>query len=426
MDIAKFSLGVMLHCAILVLAPPVLADVPKVKDADARKVLQIAGGSKSQAVLLKQFKVTLTDGEPAGAAFTGRWCDPRGVLPWSTNNFANISGRAVKAFREELDKAGYTVAGDPNDLFSDTSAVKADLELGALVTDLVVTHCQVSNSGAIGGVYMKVKWQVYSPLAKQVVFQAITEGSSQNLNLDKQDVYRPSDRLIDAFRLATDNLLAEQGFHDLVLGSSQQQAATPATEAHYELSRLPLVAGGAAKNVGAMRSSVATVFSSVGTGSGFFISTNGYLVTNQHVVGDSKYVKIKLLTGRELVGEVLVTKRIRDVALIKTEPIEITALPTRDGEPNVGDDVYVLGSPLGEKFQGTLTKGVLGGYREFDGIRYLQSDVAVLPGNSGGPLLDNAGAVVGIARLGGGTQGGNLNLFIPIGEALNQLGVELK
>jgi serine protease Do len=424
MDIARFSLRVILHCAILVLAAPVLADMPKVKDAEVRTVIQLASGSKSQTVLLRQFKVALADGEPAGAAFTGRWCQPLGVLAWTTNNFGNLSPRAVKVFREELSKVGYTVAGDPNELFSDTSDIKADLEVGALVTDLVVTHCHESDGAALGGVFMKVKWEVYSPLAKQVVFQVITEGSSQNL--DKADVYRPSDRLMNAFRLATDNLLAEQGFHDLLVASAQQQAATPSTEPRYELTRLPFVTGGVAKNVGALRSSVTTVYSAVGTGSGFFISTNGYLITNQHVVGDSKYVKIKLLTGRELVGEVLVTKRIRDVALIKTEPIEITALAVRDGDPNVGDDVYVLGSPFGEKFQGTLTKGVLSGYRELDGIRYLQSDVAVLPGNSGGPLIDNAGAVVGIARIGGGTQGGNLNLFIPIGEALNQLSVELK
>lgn len=380
---------------------------------------------QSPAIALRQFKVALAEGEQIGASFAGRWCEPNGILQWTTaGNFGKLGPRADKVFREELTKAGYSVAGDPSEMFSDASASKVDLEIGALITDLVVTHCQVTSAGALGGVFMKVKWQVYSPLARQVVFQTITEGSSQNL--DKPDLNRQSDRLINAFRLATDNLLAEQGFHDLVVGSAQQQVAAATTEPRYELARLQLLPGGLAKNVEVLRGSVSTVSTATASGSGFFISTDGYLITNQHVVGNSKYVKVKLLTGRELVGEVLISRRIRDVALIKTEPVEVTALTARNGEPNVGDDVYVVGSPLGEKFEGTLTKGVLSGFREFDGIRYLQSDVSVLPGSSGSPLLDSSGAVVGIARMGGGTPGGNLNLFIPIGDALNQLGIKFK
>jgi len=424
MRTAKLCFCVALLCVASLFAVPVLGDLPKVKDAAVRPVIRVDSGGKLQVLTLRQFKVALAEGEPAGATFAGRWCEPRGVLAWTTNNFGNLNPRAVKTFREELTKVGYKVAGDPNELFSDSSTVKVDLEVGGLVTDLVVTHCQQSASEALGGAFLKVKWQVYSPSAKAVVFQVITEGSSQNL--DKPDLYRPSDRLINAFRMATDNLLAEQGFRDLVVGNATPQESAAPTAPRYILTRLQVPPGGLAKNVEALRGSVATVYSMAGTGSGFFIGTDGYLITNQHVVGDSRYVKVKLLTGRELVGEVLISKQIRDVALIKTEPLEGTALSVRDSEPGIGAEVYALGSPFGETFQGTITKGVLSGYREIEGIRYLQSDVTVLPGNSGGPLLDEAGAVVGMARLRGGAVGGNLNLFIPIGEALNELGIQFK
>jgi S1-C subfamily serine protease len=173
-----------------------------------------------------------------------------------------------------------------------------------------------------------------------------------------------------------------------------------------------------------LRAAVVTINNGKGTGSGFFVSPDGYLITNQHVVGDVTFVKVKIATGRELVGEVLKSDAKRDVALIKTEPIGAATLGIRTTEANVGDEVYVIGSPLGERFSGTLTRGILSGYRTLNEQRFLQSDAAILPGNSGGPLLDASGKVVGITKA--GTFVGNLNLFIPIGEAITALSLEVK
>ena len=136
-------------------------------------------------------------------------------------------------------------------------------------------------------------------------------------------------------------------------------------------------------------------------------------------------LKVKLATGRELVGEVLQTNARRDVALVKTESAGAEPLAIRATEPNIGEDVYAIGSPYGERFSGTLTRGVLSGHRTLDTLRFLQSDVAVLPGNSGGPLLDADGRVVGIAVRALDAGRANLNLFIPIQEALDVLAVDI-
>ena len=120
------------------------------------------------------------------------------------------------------------------------------------------------------------------------------------------------------------------------------------------------------------------------------------------------------------------TDKTRDVALVKTEPIAVQPIGLRSSEPNIGEEVYVLGSPLGDKFNATLTKGILSGYRTFEDKRYLQSDVAILPGNSRGPLMDAKGSVVGITVSGLGAKGmAGMNFFIPISDALAKLGVEL-
>ena len=86
-----------------------------------------------------------------------------------------------------------------------------------------------------------------------------------------------------------------------------------------------------------------TIETAAGSGSGFYIDR--YLLTNQHVVGDSKFVKVRTATGRELPGEVLRVDARRDVALLKTESTPFDPLAIRTGETHVGEDVYAVGSP---------------------------------------------------------------------------------
>ena len=95
--------------------------------------------------------------------------------------------------------------------------------------------------------------------------------------------------------------------------------------------------------------SVAVVFAGDGSGSGFLISDDGLLLTNQHVVGGSKYVNVKWSDGTESLGEVLRVDRPRDVALVKTDAKGRIPLALRTDTPNQGETVYAIGSPLGHK-----------------------------------------------------------------------------
>ena len=147
-----------------------------------------------------------------------------------------------------------------------------------------------------------------------------------------------------------------------------------------------------------------------------------HLLTNQHVVGDAKFVKVRLAAGRELLGEVLRSASLRDVALVKTDSVALAPLEMAVGEPRAGDDIYVFGSPLGDAYSSSVTRGIVSGMREVDRQRWVQSDVRVLPGSSGGPLVAGSGAVIGIAARGIA----GLNLFIPIAEALSALQIEFR
>jgi S1-C subfamily serine protease len=114
------------------------------------------------------------------------------------------------------------------------------------------------------------------------------------------------------------------------------------------------------------------------------------------------------------------------VALIKTQKTPFDPLGLRLTDPMVGDEVFAIGSPLGDQFNGTFTRGVLSGFRDSGNNRFLQSDVSITHGSSGGPLVDANGTVVGIAVGLAAVRGGNMNFFIPIADALARLGIEIK
>lgn len=136
-------------------------------------------------------------------------------------------------------------------------------------------------------------------------------------------------------------------------------------------------------------------------------------------------MKVRWPDGVETLGKVLRRDRGRDVALIQADPRGRTPLNLRRGGLQTGETVYAVGTPLSSQFQGTVTKGVVSANRVYNGFAYIQSDVSVNPGNSGGPLLDENGAVIGVtvAAIRPADQPTGINLFIPIGEALDFLNV---
>ncbi|MET0376556.1 MAG: trypsin-like peptidase domain-containing protein [Rhizorhabdus sp.] len=171
--------------------------------------------------------------------------------------------------------------------------------------------------------------------------------------------------------------------------------------------------------------STAVIFANSGEGSGFLISHDGYMLTNHHVVGGAQLVKVRWSDGTEVLGEVLRSDKPRDVALIKTDPKGRKPLALRGTPVAIGEDVYAIGAPTGRKFQNTVTKGIVSAMRLYKGHNFIQSDVGVTHGNSGGPIIDSKGHVVGLTDL-GFDEAPMVNLFIPIAEAQSFLGLQQK
>lgn len=136
------------------------------------------------------------------------------------------------------------------------------------------------------------------------------------------------------------------------------------------------------------------------TGTGFFVSDRGHLLTNFHVIEDADELSVVLSDGRTLPAEMLKADPANDIALIK---VDASVPPLAFGQPAAvrkGDEITALGYPLIE-IQGQEVKATFGRINAVTGaggdIRYFQIDAPIQPGNSGGPLLDAQGRVIGIA-----------------------------
>src|SRR2546427_9711991 len=143
-----------------------------------------------------------------------------------------------------------------------------------------------------------------------------------------------------------------------------------------------------------------------GSGSGFIVSQDGYILTNNHVVQGADRVTVRLLDNREFSAKTVGTDPSTDVAVIT---IQTTGLPTvRLGDADstkIGNWVLAIGNPLGEAFTFTVTAGIVSakgrGLQGLNSSRYaiqdfIQTDAAINPGNSGGPLVNVRGEVIGI------------------------------
>jgi S1-C subfamily serine protease len=165
-------------------------------------------------------------------------------------------------------------------------------------------------------------------------------------------------------------------------------------------------------------SAVVEIQSGNATGTGFVIDSKGHVVTNQHVVDDAETVQVAFAEGGEEQARVVATDRSTDLAVLQVDldghgvdPVELD----RSASVKVGDQVYAIGSPFG--LERSLTAGIVSavgrqiqspnGFTIDDAI---QTDAPVNQGNSGGPLLDAAGAVIGVVSQIASETGGNVGI----------------
>jgi serine protease Do len=152
------------------------------------------------------------------------------------------------------------------------------------------------------------------------------------------------------------------------------------------------------------------------SGSGFLIRQDGYLITNEHVVADADLIQVKLADGRRFTGRLVGKDERVDLALVKIEATGVPVAPLGDSNRlRVGEFVLALGHPFG--LEQTVSFGIVSRKGmplqvASPGFDFIQTDAAVNPGNSGGPLVNMAGEVVGINSM--AARNGTIGFAIPV------------
>ncbi len=149
-----------------------------------------------------------------------------------------------------------------------------------------------------------------------------------------------------------------------------------------------------------------------GVGSGVIANENGYIITNHHVVGDAEEINVYFSDGREAKGETLWSDESLDLAIVKVDLNNLPVATLGDSdEVKIGQKAIAIGNPLGLDFQRTLTQGVISGLDRTLTVQdsnssvpttmenLIQTDAAINNGNSGGPLINRSGEVIGINTL---------------------------
>lgn len=360
------------------------------------------------------------------------WSSSRAFIGGNDDEFSQY-------FYDALTLRGYNVVGDPKQVFDrQEELTRARYLIAADIKNIKANICRVydfwngSPKGTANGeVWVEVEWTVYSPLEKKSLFQVTTSGYQKSVQ-ERSDAF--ATLLFEAFAGAAEELSTDKDFYKLVSGRRVQDhlIKTQAVGEEIVIKKVDNYFTLFSENPSRVTDSAVTIRTAYGHGSGFIITEDGYILTNNHVVGKSEDVAIVFSNGFELQGKVIRRNSVRDISLVKVDVNSARPLPIRTKSVKVLEPVFPVGTPLFQEMRATVTKGVVSAIREDDntGLHLIQADADIQPGNSGGPLVDVNGNVVGVS-VSGMTGGGNstgsigMNYFIPIKEALKALNIKM-
>lgn len=273
-----------------------------------------------------------------------------------------------------------------------------------------------------GPVVLEMDWKVMSALGKDSVLVSIPQRSTYYANGDN-----PA-HVVNAAITHAARLFAEEEGLQAQLGAHYGTSIALSKGGEVVLSTpSPIVFKSRREMIPALVKAVVTIQTEKGHGSGFLVSSDGYLITNEHVVGNESIVRVKFEQGFTLDAQVVKVNKDFDLALVKVMATDLPALTIGDDTAlMLGEELFAIGTPLDATLGQSVSRGVLSGRRELDGRNYIQTDVSINPGNSGGPFIDEDGRVVGVATMkisGKGLEG--LGFGVPISVALEMLNIRM-
>lgn len=293
---------------------------------------------------------------------------------------------------DELRNSGFDVLGEENKVFGEDNSYKARYQLGATIRDMTF-NAYDPVGGNFSEATVLAEWQLQDAFSREIVFAYTNSGYAKLNGFDPSAVSA-------AFGDALKKMIATSRLADLVATNAPTAApATTGTEPiSINVARLDQPRS-LPEDMDKVMQGVVYIRAGEMLGSGVIVSSDGYVLTAAHVVSGTKEVAVQFKAGLQLNASVVRVDQEQDLALLKLPGTGYQAVQLNlDAPARAGNELYAIGSPLNEDLAFTVTKGVISAYREREGdkAKFIQTDAALNPGNSGGPLLDKSGRVIGI------------------------------
>lgn len=288
---------------------------------------------------------------------------------------------------EALRAAGYNVVGAENVLFAVDKSSAARLLLGGTVTNLRRHRNLPANIDLFD---ITIRWELFDKSANQVVYKKLSRFRT-SLSKNKAVADADLNKLVQG---ALVSLLASPRFVQAVKKGADA-ASSPGSTAPATFRACSAVPRSLPAEIDAVIAASATIATS-GAGAGVFISPDGVLLTAEHVVSGLDEIVVKLRDGRSLPGRVLRRDAARDIAVVRVAGAPESCVPVAAAWPEVGAEVFSVGAPAGDEFAFSVSRGIVSGAPTVDGRKMIQTDASLNPGNSGGPLVDAKGRLVGV------------------------------
>ena len=368
------------------------------------------------------------DGSALGGSFDGFMKVRQATIYGDAELASTYRGWSVEVGNSLLAAAGYPIRR--------TSKLFAQFEnydgvryaLGGTATDL-----SLDMYGALAGdrteARVRIEWEMLDVSTREVRFSGVTSGRAETGG-------QSGDAVHVAIERALASLLADSSMSISMVRPSGDAAVATATSANW---KVPAPTEGALIRLTPDQANVATgatlferaapaVVSVVGSrasGTAFLITRDGLALTNHHVIRAQSSLVALNHKGDTLAVRVLRSDSAADVALIQVGcgPTCATVFLAEDLPP-VGEEILVIGTPLDASLSYSASRGIVSGVRRIEGVTSIQTDAAINHGNSGGPMLNEAGQVVGIIAWKVAAEGvEGIGFGIEIGDALNRLGI---
>ena len=316
---------------------------------------------------------------------------------------------------EELRHEGFAAVGAESLVFGKDHGAAAELLLGGTVREL---ECRdVPQKG--GACRLGIEWELLDTRLDAVVYRALTRAAVYRVNFEKPSGVG-SHLVLDAVR----SLTRRTAFREQIQRGAEAKPEPAPTYPNAEYRACVRAAQAMPQGAQGAIDATVVVKTNDGFGSGFFLNTEGYVVTAAHVVADAREITVKTRLGASYPAELIRLSQRLDVALLKVKADSTTCLMLEPSPLPTGADVYAIGSPASEQLAFSVTRGIVSGQRSFDDVPFLQTDASISPGNSGGPLVNQAGKVAAIVswKLVGSSVAG-LAFGVPTYQALQALGL---